>query len=227
MRIYIIGTFWSARTRYDIGGSKPTISRGKSVYRAKEAIILASHSPRRREFLKSLGIRFEVMGADIDESVLPDEPVTDHVARLARNKAVAVARTRTDAFVLGADTLVAVGDTVLGKPVDENDARRMLGLLSGKAHRVLTGWCLVRPKGAGEISGVAETTVIMRQLSPPEIEAYVATGEPLDKAGAYAVQGFAAAFVRRIEGSYTNVVGLPVAEVVDALLSSGAVSVVS
>ena len=195
------------------------------MYRATGKIVLASHSPRRREFLKTLGIEFSAVGTDVDESISPGESVPDHVIRLSRQKALAAAQKERRAFVLGADTLVVVDGVPLGKPSDRADASRMLGLLSGGTHRVISGFCLIAPGGKNEITGVVETLVTMRELGAPETAAYIETGEPMDKAGAYAVQGLASAFITKIDGSYTNVVGLPVAEVVNALLSLGAIEV--
>ena len=199
------------------------LDKGAAVYRTKRRIILASHSPRRKELLAALGITFEVTGADLDESAAAGETVEEHVLRLAGQKAWAVSCKNPDAVVLGADTIVVVDDAVLGKPADKTDAARMLGLLSGRAHEVLTGIAVIVPHNENAYAQVVRTTVVMRALNPHEIAAYVATGEPMDKAGAYAVQGMASPFITRIEGSYTNVVGLPTAEVIDLLLMLGAI----
>ncbi len=172
-------------------------------------LILASRSPRRGELLTAAGIAFEPVAADVDESFRSLEPPGDHVRRLAAAKAQAVFATRPDALVLGADTIVLVGGEMLGKPRDARDATRMLRLLSGREHEVLTGLALVSRRGT--IVEVARTRVWLNPLSEEEIAGYVASGEPLDKAGAYAIQGLASRFVDRIQGSYSNVVGLPVA----------------
>ncbi|MBN2225078.1 MAG: septum formation inhibitor Maf [Deltaproteobacteria bacterium] len=193
------------------------------MYRTTRRIILASHSPRRRELLAALGIVFEVIGTDLDESAAAGETVQEHVLRLAGQKAWAVSCKNPDAVVIGADTIVVTDGDVLGKPADEKDAARMLGLLSGKTHEVLTGIAVVVPQDENAYAQVVRTAVVMRVLEPLEIAAYVATGEPMDKAGAYAVQGMASAFVSRIEGSYTNVVGLPTAEIIGLLRTLGAV----
>lgn len=177
--------------------------------------MLASSSPRRRELLGILGIPFKVQHADIDESVRSGESATVYTARLAREKAETVARSHPRTPVLGADTTVILGDEILGKPVDAADARRMLRALSGKTHQVVTAVCLVMDGHAHE--HVETTTVFMRAIPEPEIDAYIASGEPLDKAGAYAIQGGAAKWIYRIEGDYFNVVGLPVAAVWDLL----------
>jgi septum formation protein len=193
------------------------------LYRTNKRIILASHSPRRRELLAALGIAFEVIGTDLDESATPGESVEQHVMRLAGQKAWAVSSKSPDAVVIGADTVVVVDGVVLGKPAGEADAARMLGMLSGRAHEVLTGIAVIVPQCQDAYAQVVRTAVVMRVLDPKEIAAYVATNEPMDKAGAYAVQGLASAFITRIEGSYPNVVGLPTAELIGLLLTLGAV----
>ena len=172
-------------------------------------LILASSSPRRADLLRAAGISFEVVPADVDESILKLEPPGDHVRRLAREKADAVFANRPDALVLGADTIVVVGGEIMGKPRDAADATRMLRLLSGREHEVLSGIALVSKRGAAV--EVARTRVWVNPLNEIEIAEYVATGEPLDKAGAYGIQGIGARFIDRIQGSYSNVVGLPVA----------------
>lgn len=186
-------------------------------------LVLASASPRRADLLRAAGLPFEVQAADIDERVLPGEAPAHYVARLAREKAARVAATRADAFVLAADTTVVVDGEILGKPEDAADAGRMLRLLSGRRHEVLTGVCLAGP-GPFERAAVVSTTVEFARLTDEEVDRYVASGEPLDKAGAYAVQGLASRFVARIEGSHPNVVGLPV-EVVYAWCREAGVQV--
>ena len=172
-------------------------------------LVLASASPRRQELLRSAGIAFEVQPADIPEDPLPGEAARDCAERLAREKALAIARQRPHDVVLGADTVVVVDGQLLGKPSDAADAARMLRLLSGRNHQVITGICLVVN---GQPSVASETTVVtMSEITGEDIAAYVATGEPMDKAGAYAIQGIASRWIPRIEGDYSNVVGLPVA----------------
>ncbi|MFN0119684.1 MAG: Maf family protein [Blastocatellia bacterium] len=173
-------------------------------------LILASASPRRAELLRAAGVDFTVRVADIDETRLAGETPHEYVLRLSREKAaaVAVAYAPADILTLGADTTVVLGDETAGKPVDAADARRMLRALSGAWHEVLTGVTLRR--GAKEASEIAVTRVKFRELSEAEIAWYAATDEPRDKAGAYAIQGLASLFIERIEGSYANVVGLPV-----------------
>ncbi len=178
-------------------------------------LVLASASPRRRELMTAAGYTFDVDVADVDEAVRAGETADAYVRRVARAKALAVAARRPDALVLGADTTVVVDNDILAKPVDAADAARMLRQLSGRAHRVLTAVCAIGPTGESE--GQSETHVWMRPLSEPEIADYVASGEPADKAGAYAIQGRASRFIPRIDGEYSNVVGLPMT-VVDGLL---------
>jgi septum formation protein len=172
-------------------------------------LVLASASPRRRELLAAAGMAFEVLPVDLDETPLKEEAPDDHVLRLARQKAQAALARRPDAVILGADTIVLAGGEILGKPRDAEDAGRMLRALSGRAHEVLTGVALV--SGRGTTVELERSRVWFSALSETEIADYVASGEPSDKAGAYAIQGLASKFVVRIEGSYSNVVGLPVA----------------
>jgi septum formation protein len=180
-------------------------------------LILASASPRRADLLRAAGIEFTVRVADIDETQLPNEAPHAYVARLARQKAQAVAR--PDETVLGADTTVVIGDEIAGKPVDAEDARRMLRLLSGQWHEVLTAVALVHNQTVS--SEVAVTRVKFAAMTEAEIDWYVATGEPFDKAGAYGIQGLASRFVEAIEGNYANVVGLPVQVVYGLLRGAG------
>lgn len=173
-------------------------------------IVLASQSPRRRALLEQIGIRFSVRVADVDESQLAGEPVTDYVVRLAESKAAAVC-TGLDSPVpvLGADTVVVVDGSALGKPSNRDDASKMLTQLSGRSHEVLTAVAVAD----GRRKVVLNTTrVWFRDISVAECDAYVRTEEPMDKAGAYAIQGFAAVFVSRIDGSYSGVMGLPLYE---------------
>lgn len=178
-------------------------------------LVLASRSPRRAELLTRAGYRFEVSPADIDERRLEGEEPEEMVRRLAREKAAAVAPRHPGSIVLGADTVVVVDGAVLGKPNDDAHAARMLRQLSGRVHHVLTGVAL--KAGSRRRDGVQVTRVRFRALSPDDVAWYVASGESGDKAGSYSIQGRASRFVTRIEGSYTNVVGLPI-ELVDPLL---------
>jgi septum formation protein len=172
-------------------------------------LVLASASPRRQELLRAAGIACEVQAADIVEDPRPGEHAKDCAERLAKEKALAVARHCPRDVVLGADTVVVIDNQILGKPIDAADAARMLRLLSGREHRVITGVCFVV---SGHCSVASEaTSVTMSEITKKEISDYIATGEPMDKAGAYAIQGMASRWIPRIEGEYSNVVGLPVA----------------
>jgi septum formation protein len=209
-------------------------------------LVLASASPRRQELLRAAGISFTVQPADVEETPQAAESPKDCAERLAKEKAVAVWRTRPQDVVLGADTVVVVDNELLGKPSDGADAARMLRLLSGREHQVITGVCMVRAvsgdrgsgaggagmgsnsvparasDGAARVQVGHETTLVaMHALSDEEIRDYVASGEPMDKAGAYAIQGIASRWIPRIVGDYGNVVGLPVALVYRMLRDKG------
>ncbi|MGA1566212.1 MAG: Maf family protein [Ilumatobacteraceae bacterium] len=184
-------------------------------------LILASGSPRRREMLLSLGIEFTVMPADVDESWAPGEDPVSYVARVAHDKASAVLTRNAGSVVLAADTTVDLDGVILAKPSDNGDAVAMLESLSGRSHEAHTA--VVVASGSAIETIVVSTTVRFRTLAPQEIEWYVATGEPLDKAGAYGIQGPAAAFVDWVRGSVSNVVGLPLAETVGLLRDAGVV----
>ena len=173
-------------------------------------LVLASQSPRRAEILRQAGIRFSVRSAPVDETPLPGERPEDYVQRLAEAKALAIPAAPEET-VLGADTVVVVEGEMLGKPLNEADARRMLAALAGRRHQVITGICLRR--GANIVRDWAATGVWFAAMTAPEIDEYIASGEPIDKAGAYAIQGLASKFIERIDGCYFNVVGLPVAMV--------------
>jgi nucleoside triphosphate pyrophosphatase len=178
----------------------------------KERLVLASKSPRRAEILRAVGWEFEAVAANIDETRMELEDGVSYVKRLAQTKAETVANKIPDSgFVLGADTVVVVDGEILGQPSDDEDARRMLRLLSGEWHEVLTGLALVRAGKAPRVLVEHETTrVRFCEMSPDEIDWYVSTGEPSDKAGAYAIQGRGGLFIEEIEGDYFNIVGLPV-----------------
>jgi septum formation protein len=190
-------------------------------------LILASASPRRSELLAAAGLAFVVRPVEVDETPLPRESAADYVTRLAMCKARS-ARSDDGDVVLAADTTVVAARTILGKPVDEADARRMLGALGGREHEVLTG---VAIRHRDDIRSSVEVSVVrFLPLSPADIDWYVASGEPFDKAGAYAIQGLASRFVDRVEGSYSNVVGLPVSRVclmLGDLLGPGALASLS
>lgn len=186
------------------------------------AIVLASASPRRSELLESAGIRFSVVSGDIDETPFPGEEPIAHVLRLAEGKAGEVARRTAGRFYIGADTIVLCDGEIMGKPADNADATRMLKKLSGRVHQVITGFAVLDSQSGTVVCRSVATDVKFKPLTDVEISAYVATGCPLDKAGAYAIQGGAAYMVERIDGSYTNVVGLPLCEVVTLLKELGA-----
>jgi septum formation protein len=173
-----------------------------------EKLILASSSPRRAEILTAVGWPFTSVTAGIDETHRPQEQPVEYVQRLAKEKAQAVASSLESGLVLGADTTVVVEETLLGQPHDQDDARRMLRLLSGKWHQVLTGVAIVRVSGKSQVD-YETTRVRFAEMSEKEIDWYISTGEPKGKAGAYAVQGAAALFIEEIQGDYFNIVGLP------------------
>ena len=175
----------------------------------REKLVLASGSPRRAEILERAGWPHEIIVAGIDETLLPDEEAASYVQRLARSKAEKVASGLDGGLVLGADTTVVVADQILGQPVDEADARRMLELLNSKWHEVLTGVALVRVGGETRL-GYETTRVRFAEMSDEEIDWYISTGEPFGKAGAYGIQGNASLFIEEIEGDYFNIMGLPI-----------------
>lgn len=182
-------------------------------------IILASQSPRRRELLSQIGIAHEVRPADIDETWLPHEPPEAHAHRLAREKAQVLAAVVPDAVVIGADTIVVIDGAVLGKPADAADAAAMLARLSGRTHWVYTAVAVAR--GGQLASGVEGVEVTFRPLTAGQVAEYVATGEPMDKAGAYGIQGFGATLVERIHGDYFAVMGLALGRLVGLLREVG------
>lgn len=183
-------------------------------------LILASQSPRRRELLSRLGLRFLVEAADVDETMDPNLTAAQEVARLSADKAAAIAvRHGADDVVLAADTVVVLDGKILGKPRDEADARAMLQSLSGRSHQVLTGITVRR--GEQILTEVETTDVWFRTMTAGEIAAYLASGEPMDKAGAYGIQGLAGAFIPRIAGDYYNVMGLPLSLACDLLRRVG------
>jgi septum formation protein len=182
-------------------------------------VVLASASPRRRELLAMIGIVHEVQPADVDESVRPGESPPAYVERLARAKAQAVAAIAPDAVVIAADTTVVLGDDILGKPADVAEARHMLARLAGHTHEVCTG--IAVECGGRVASGVERVAVTFRTLTPEDIAEYVATGEPMDKAGAYGIQGWGATIVDRIDGDYFSVMGLGLRRLVSLLAEVG------
>lgn len=189
------------------------------MYHSGVRLILASGSPRRAELLRAAGFHFEVIAADIDEQPWPDEAADPYVRRVALDKARVVALAAPDGIILAADTSVVVDGAILGKPSDPTDAARMLRMLSGRTHEVLTGVAILGPAGTRVES--SSSHVRFDALTEAEIAWYVASGEPADKAGAYAIQGLGSRFVEEVDGSYSNVVGLPVALVYRMLREQG------
>ncbi|MFH1092478.1 MAG: nucleoside triphosphate pyrophosphatase [Pseudomonadota bacterium] len=187
----------------------------------RPGLILASASPRRRELLAWAGVEFEVWPAQVEETVLPGETPQDNVRRLALAKAKEAAARFPHSWVLSADTIVVLDGRIMGKPGNETRAADMLRRLSGRVHLVMTGFCLLAPQSGPQVVDHVETEVEFRELSDRDIARYIASGEVWDKAGAYAVQGQGAGLVSRIKGSYTNVIGLPLAEVLGRLKDFG------
>jgi len=178
-------------------------------------LILASESPRRKELLELAGLEFAIRPSRVDEALKPGESPGDYVLRLASDKARWCARRHPDAWVLAADTVVVLEDEIMGKPEDRSQARDMLQRLSGRTHEVLTGYCLMNRNLREQKRDYVITRVEFRKLEGKDIEAYLDSGEPVGKAGGYAIQGLGAALVKRVNGSYTNVVGLPLAEIIE------------
>jgi septum formation protein len=182
-------------------------------------VILASSSPRRRELLNLIGVKHEVRPADVNESLLAGELPVPHAERLARAKALTVAAREPTAVVIGADTIVVVDEEILGKPQDQADAYRMLSALSGREHRVVTAVAVAR--GSEVVASVEEVQVTFRRLSENEISGYIATGEPMDKAGSYGIQGYGATIVQKVDGDFFAVMGLPLVRLVSLMKSMG------
>lgn len=195
----------------------------KEEFVCQGKIILASASPRRSELLDSAGITFDVAPSNIPEIYLPGETPEEHVLRLSTEKALDVAGKAEGRFFIGADTIVLCGGEIMGKPKDAEDAERMLWKLSDAVHEVITGFTIYDSEKDLNFNRAVNTLVYFKKLRREEILAYIETGCPFDKAGAYAIQGGAAYMIRKIEGSYTNVVGLPLCEVVETLLKMGAI----
>ena len=183
-------------------------------------LILASQSPRRRDLLEEAGVLFDVVPADIEEVTDPGLSPADNVTALAAAKARRVAEDRPGRFVLGADTIVVLDNEILGKPRDREDARAMLSRLAGNTHHVITGFAIVTPEGR-VLTEAVTSSVTMKPVTAATIETYLDTGEPMDKAGAYAIQGQGNALIAGYEGSYHNIVGLPVEEVLTQLRGAG------
>lgn len=193
------------------------------MYRNSEAIILASGSPRRSQYLHDMGLIFRVRTAALDERPHADEDPADFVVRMAREKAAAVSADYPESWIISGDTVVCLGRSILGKPVDAENAVALLMALSGAEHCVRTGFCVVHAGRQVEVARSVMTTVRFTAFSEATARAYVATGESLDKAGAYAIQGKGACLVESIDGSYSNVVGLPLCEVLQVLQAYGVI----
>jgi septum formation protein len=193
------------------------------IEKGPDPIILASQSPRRKYLLEQAGLTFEVIPSTFDESSVPIERPDKYVRKLAEAKAREVANRTPTAWVIGADTIVLIKDTILGKPESIEQARRMLVQLSGQTHQVLTGYAILHAAKDSLYSETVSTEVVFKNLSASEIEWYINTKEPFDKAGAYAIQGLGTFLVKKINGSYTNVVGLPVCEVIEYLITKGVI----
>ena len=182
-----------------------------------QRFILASASPRRIDLLTGMGLNFDIIPSDIDESPAPQEDPQSHVLRLSKEKAQTIGERHPDGWALGADTIVVIDGEILGKPVDSTEAAQMLNRLSGRTHEVYTGFTLFHGRSKKARSQAVRSSVVFRSIPEDEIAWYLSTPEPYDKAGAYAVQGMGAFFIKEIRGSYTNVMGLPLCEVVDMM----------
>src|SRR5512143_453835 len=191
----------------------------------KNRLILASESPRRYEMLKQVGLDFEVVPSNVSEDFVQTESPRDHVLRLAEAKAREVANKYPDCWVVAADTIVCVNGSILGKPKGPEGAAEMLRRLSSREHQVWTGFSVCHSERRESDKEAVQTAVRMKPLTPTEIEWYVHTGEPLDKAGGYAIQGIGSFMVESIQGSYTNVVGLPLCELIRMLIRLGAITI--
>jgi septum formation protein len=191
----------------------------------RNGFVLASKSPRRIELLRQLGFEFDIIPSEIDEDVIQEEPAQDHVIRLAKAKALDIGCRYPDRWIIAADTIVFINGSILGKPKNENEALEMLSRLSGQEHLVLTGVSAhhVRKEKGGHQA--VQTAVKMKVLLPAEMNWYVNTGEPFDKAGGYAIQGIGSFMIESIKGSYTNVVGLPLYELIQLLSHLGAIRI--
>ena len=187
-------------------------------------MILASKSPRRSEMLTKLGLDFDVISSGVEESPIPGETPEKHVLRLAEAKALDIGSRHPDRWIIAADTIVSIGGSILGKPKTESEAFKMLGRLSGQEHSVWTGFSVQHSGKRKDEHRAVQTAVRMKVLSPGEMKWYVRTGEPFDKAGGYAIQGIGSFLIESIRGSYTNVVGLPLCELIETLTRLGAMT---
>ena len=181
------------------------------------SVILASASPRRQELLRSVGLKFKIIPAHVNENYLAGESTRQHVKRLSIDKAMVIAKKYPEAWVLGADTIVVIDGLILGKPKNKTQAKEMLKKLSGREHKVFTGFTVMQVASKISHSDVVQSAVKFKKISAAELDWYIACAEPYDKAGGYAVQGKGAYFIKSIRGSYTNVIGLPLCEVLETL----------
>jgi septum formation protein len=191
---------------------------------SKNLFILASESPRRREILKSAGLSFKIVPAHVNEDYIAGESPRQHVKRLARDKAMVIARKYPEAWVLGADTIVVIDGIILGKPKNKTQAKEMLKRLSGREHKVFTGFSITRIASKVFYTKVVKSAVKFKTITPEELDWYIACDEPYDKAGGYAIQGKGSYFIQSIRGSYTNVIGLPLCEVLEILKTFKAIN---
>jgi septum formation protein len=203
---------------------RPYEDKDEAMFSTRPQLILASQSPRRRYLLEQAGLTFSVIPSTIDESAIQLTEPAEYVKTLAKAKAMDVAGLYPGSWVIGADTIVTIDQAILGKPSSPAAAKDMLVRLSGQSHFVYTGFTITCKEKATCVCDAIQTIVQFKELSDAEIDWYIQTGEPFDKAGAYAIQGLGTFLVRRINGSYTNVVGLPVCEVIETLLKLGIVS---
>jgi septum formation protein len=198
-----------------------------NMFKTLQPLTLASESPRRKRLLQSVGLDFRIVPSRVAESGAPSGNPSSDAEKWAHAKSASISTAFPDSWVLGADTIVVVDGKIFGKPADRDEASSMLSELSGRAHDVITGICLMKASPGIYKTGSVTTKVLFKDLSRDEIEAYIRTGEPMDKAGAYGIQGIGAFLVRAIEGSYTNVVGLPLCEVLAWLMEEGVIEPVS
>ncbi len=194
------------------------------MYKSNEKVVLASKSPRRKQFLQESGIEFEIISDEIDESVLAGEDPKEYVLRIAQQKGEVVGDKLADRWILSADTIVVYDDKILGKPVSKNHALQTLLSLSGKTHKVMTSFCLLHKNNDILKNDVVETDVTFTNFPESVAKAYVESGEPMDKAGAYGIQGNGGLLIKKINGSYSNVVGLPMVELLDAFTICGIIA---
>jgi septum formation protein len=225
-----VGECWKRGFRHPLGERDGEIKENHlplstSSKIVSQTLILASSSPRRRDLLSTLGLTFQVVVPEIREIPSPHEAARDFALRVAEKKARFVGERYPHAWVIGADTVVVLEDEILGKPRDRDDAKRMLQQLANREHVVITGYVLVKVEDNKKVGGVEETRVKIDSLGEREIDWYVNTGEPLDKAGGYAIQGKGAFMVEWIEGSYTNVVGFPLCQIMRLLKDAGIVDI--